>query len=100
MQSRSMRRCIGILAAATSAWSTGLVAQEHFPESTNISAAFLTKAGFAVELVAAEPDVVAPVAMAFDERGRLFVAERPDASPQVGRVRLLEDPQGTGSFNV
>src|SRR6516225_2593669 len=31
--------------------------------------------GFKVELVACEPDVVDPVAMAFDERGRIYVAE-------------------------
>src|SRR5437868_4850470 len=31
--------------------------------------------GFVIELVASEPDVVDPVAMAFDEKGRLFVAE-------------------------
>ena len=31
--------------------------------------------GFRVELVAAEPDVVNPVAMAFDERGRIWITE-------------------------
>ena len=31
--------------------------------------------GFKVELVASEPDVVDPVAMCFDEKGRLFVCE-------------------------
>src|SRR5437660_4005776 len=31
--------------------------------------------GFKVELVASEPDVIDPVAMAFDEEGRLYVAE-------------------------
>jgi hypothetical protein len=31
--------------------------------------------GFHVELVAAEPDLVNPVAMTFDERGRIWVTE-------------------------
>ena len=50
--------------------------------------------------------VVAPVAMAFDENGRLFVAEMRDypgnrnASPHLGRIRLLEDPEGEGEFTA
>ncbi len=31
--------------------------------------------GFSVELVASEPDLVNPVAMTFDERGRIWVTE-------------------------
>src|SRR5687768_7005276 len=31
--------------------------------------------GFTVELVAAEPDIVNPVAMTFDERGRVWITE-------------------------
>ena len=31
--------------------------------------------GFRVELVAAEPDIVNPVAMTFDERGRIWITE-------------------------
>lgn len=31
--------------------------------------------GFQVELVAAEPDIVNPVAMTFDERGRIWITE-------------------------
>ena len=31
--------------------------------------------GFSVTLVAAEPDVKQPIAMALDDRGRLWVAE-------------------------
>ncbi len=39
---------------------------------------FRTAPGFEVELVAAEPDVVDPVAMAFDADGRIYVAEMLD----------------------
>src|SRR5262249_53479501 len=38
-------------------------------------ATFKVPKGFKVELVASEPDVIDPVAFAFDEDGRLFVAE-------------------------
>jgi putative membrane-bound dehydrogenase-like protein len=38
-------------------------------------ATFRVAKGFKVELVASEPDVIDPVAMAFDEDGRLYVAE-------------------------
>ncbi|MBY0459498.1 MAG: hypothetical protein K2V38_19420, partial [Gemmataceae bacterium] len=38
-------------------------------------ATFRLPDGLKIELVAAEPDIVDPVAMCFDERGRLFVCE-------------------------
>ena len=31
--------------------------------------------GFHVDLVASEPDIVNPIAMTFDDRGRIFVTE-------------------------
>ena len=57
--------------------------------------------GFKIELVAAEPLVADPVAIAFDGRGRLFVLEMGDypmqSEPQ-GRVVVLED-SGGGKFD-
>jgi len=58
-------------------------------------------AGFQVELVAAEPDIVNPVAMTFDERGRIWITESleyPRQSPGPGqdRVKVLEDSDGDG----
>jgi putative membrane-bound dehydrogenase-like protein len=52
------------------------------------------------ELVAAEPDVVAPVAMAWDADGRLFVAEMTDypSGPVSGRIRMLEDRDADGRY--
>ncbi|MBI4602279.1 MAG: c-type cytochrome [Planctomycetes bacterium] len=49
--------------------------------------------GFRVELVAHEPLVQDPVAIAWDARGRLWVAEMADypSEPGGGRVRVLED---------
>jgi putative membrane-bound dehydrogenase-like protein len=75
-------------------------AQEPFPDSRNVSAAYRVQPGFRIELVASEPDVMAPVAMAFDETGRLFVAERPAETPESGRIRMLQDTEGTGTFKV
>src|SRR3954468_14600118 len=53
-----------------------------------------------IELVAAEPDVVSPVGAAWDELGRLYVAEMTDypAAPTGGRVKLLEDRDGDGRY--
>lgn len=59
--------------------------------------------GFRVEQVASEPLVVDPVAMAFDEWGRLYVVEMCDYSEQdrerLGRIRLLTDENGDGKFD-
>jgi putative membrane-bound dehydrogenase-like protein len=54
--------------------------------------------GLEVTLVAAEPDVMDPVALAFDELGRLWVAEMADypLGPPSGRIRILEDRDGDG----
>ncbi len=58
-------------------------------------------AGFSVELVASEPDIVNPVAMTFDERGRIWVTEsleypRHEPGPGQDRVKILEDTDGDG----
>jgi putative membrane-bound dehydrogenase-like protein len=59
--------------------------------------------GFHLQLMAAEPLVMDPVALAFDENGRLFVVEMRDYSERreekLGRVKLLEDRDGDGRFD-
>src|SRR6266516_1749403 len=52
------------------------------------------------DLVVAEPDVVAPVAIAWDADGRLFVAEMTEyhSGPVSGRIRMLEDRDGDGRY--
>lgn len=59
--------------------------------------------GFRVELFAAEPEVVNPLSMTFDERGRLWVIESLDYPNQVektgkgrDRIKILEDRDGDG----
>ncbi|RUL86762.1 PVC-type heme-binding CxxCH protein [Tautonia sociabilis] len=64
-------------------------------------AAMTVPDGFTVEVVAAEPDLVNPVAMTFDEKGRIWVTESleyPRRSPGPGqdRVKVLEDTDGDG----
>lgn len=71
-------------------------------------ATFRVPPSFRVELVAAEPDVVDPVAMAFDEDGRLYVAEMrgyPNAGVghgkiSTGKIRRLEDRDGDGVYET
>ena len=65
-----------------------------------------TEPGLRVELVAAEPMVVDPVAVAWDERGRMFVVEDRGYpvgpgkdKPPVGQVVLLGDTNGDGKYN-
>jgi putative membrane-bound dehydrogenase-like protein len=60
--------------------------------------------GFHVELVAAEPDIVNPVAMTFDERGRIWITEsveypRRSAGPGKDRVKVLESTKGDGVYD-
>ena len=53
-----------------------------------------------IELVASEPEVASPVAIAWDEEGRLFVAEMLDypTAATSGRIRMLEDRDGDGRY--
>ena len=61
--------------------------------------------GFSVTLAASEPDVVRPIAFAYDDRGRLWVAEAhtyPVRAPEgQGRDRILifEDTNGDGRLD-
>jgi len=72
-------------------------------EPERVLSTFRIKPGFHLELVAAEPRVMDPIALAFDENGRLFVVEMCDYSERrqekLGRIRLLEDTDGDGCFD-
>lgn len=57
--------------------------------------------GFSVEVVASEPDIVNPVAMTFDEKGRIWVTEsfeypRSEPGPGRDRIKVLEDTDQDG----
>src|SRR5262249_32647384 len=64
---------------------------------------FKLRKGFHLELVAAEPLVTDPIALAFDEDGRLFVVEMNDylerGEQRLGQVKRLEDTDGDGRFD-
>ena len=78
-------------------------------------ATFETLHGFRMELLAAEPLVTDPVALAYDEDGRAFVAEMNDypytdkarhqsgrenpTDAPIGRIRRLVDDDGDGRFD-
>jgi len=92
--------CATLLAAAP---------QDRLPLSpAEALANLVVEPGYRVDLVAAEPLVQSPVAIAFDERGRMYVAENrgyPDpledepASPPQGVVALLTDTDGDGRYD-
>ncbi len=60
---------------------------------------------FKVEIFLTEPQVNSPVEMAFDENGRIYVAEMldypddpPPGKPARSRIKLLEDNDGDGKY--
>ena len=61
---------------------------------------FQIEQGFRIELFAAEPDIRDPVAMEFDEFGRIYVVENPgyplDTETAGGTVKLLVDTDSDG----
>ena len=70
------------------------VAQMYLPE------------GFRAELVVAEPDLHQPIAFAFDERGRIWVAEAYSypqkrlAGQGLDKIVIFEDRDGDGKFET
>ncbi|OWK47182.1 hypothetical protein FRUB_00881 [Fimbriiglobus ruber] len=67
---------------------------------------FTLAPGFRIELVAREPLIRSPVAMDFDEDGRLYVAEFPEYNlhddpnfKQKGCIKRLEDTDGDGVYD-
>ena len=59
--------------------------------------------GFRLELFASEPDIINPISMAWDHRGRLWVAETVDYPNELtsnregrDRIKILEDTNGDG----
>jgi putative membrane-bound dehydrogenase-like protein len=102
---------IFLVCAASSAWSAGQrdAHARNGPLSPEEAlASFELEPGYRIELAAAEPLIQSPVAMAFDERGRLYVVENrgyPDPAEGPSRVApqgvivLLEDSDHDGRFD-
>lgn len=69
---------------------------------------FILQDNFQIELIASEPLIEAPVAMTFDNQGRVWVMEMPDYMPNIhgsdedvarGRIVILEDKNGNGRMD-
>jgi len=67
----------------------------------------LADSGLMIELVAAEPDVIDPVAIRFDEDGRMWVVQmtdyplgNPTGGEPLSKIRVLEDRDGDGRFET
>lgn len=65
----------------------------------------IVERGLKVELAACEPQIIDPVAVRFDERGRMWVVEMRDypvgpspGQPPISRISVLEDRDGDGRF--
>jgi putative membrane-bound dehydrogenase-like protein len=92
---------LALALAAPLAWLAGCSSSDKPLTPEDALKAFELPEGFRIELVASEPNVVDPVAMAFDEDGRLLVVEMSDYpldfEPR-GQVKRLEDRDGDGFF--
>lgn len=100
--------CTAVFCAALS-WAPGAIGGEPIegPISPERAlATFQLEEGLQAELVAAEPLVISPVAIAFDERGRAYVAENRgyptgpgEGQPPAGRIAMLEDTDADGRLD-
>lgn len=89
-------------------YGAGLQPQERYltgGTAEQALAAMQLPAGFKAELIAAEPEVVQPIAMTFDERGRMWLVEgmtypqRAEEGKGRDRILILEDSNGDGRFD-
>ncbi|MHB1079338.1 MAG: PVC-type heme-binding CxxCH protein [Prosthecobacter sp.] len=75
-------------------------------EPKDAIATWQVKKGFKLQLAANEPQVRDPIAICFDENGRMFVCEMNDYSemrdvtPHLGRISMLEDKDGDGHYET
>ncbi len=106
-QSCSLQHLLLLLFSVTALAQEPEVTREELPRVPPLSpdkalASFQIRPGFKLELAACEPEVVDPVAMAFDENSALYVVEMRDYSERrdekLSRVRKLEDLDGDGRF--
>jgi putative membrane-bound dehydrogenase-like protein len=76
------------------------------PAAQKLVADLKLPTGFHAELIAAEPDVHQPIAMAFDDKGRLWIAEAfnyPVRAPEGkgrDRIIILADEDADGHFET
>ncbi len=107
---RYFRRGLCTLAAGCAAWCAPVLpaADIHSPlEPLESLQHFQVDAALAVELVACEPEVIDPIAIRFDEDGRLWVVEMRDyphgpkpGEPPLSKIRVLTDTDLDGRFET
>src|SRR5437762_11482161 len=105
------RYSIGIVWCAVLVWVASAAEQDavEFPppkSSSESLASIQTKAGLQVELVAAEPLIVDPVAIDWGADGKLWVVEMRDYPMGMdgnwkpgSRIKFLEDTNGDGIYD-
>src|SRR5688572_28998092 len=108
MPTRTGRLVIVLLCSAFSVLARDAQDRDGPLSPEEALSSFELEPGYRIELAAAEPLIRDPVAIAFDELGRLYVVEnrgypgplegQPDGPPQ-GVVALLEDTDGDGRFD-
>lgn len=93
--------------SALGVWNEGAMDESAFAQSRgpqDAAESMQVPDGFSVDLIAAEPDLSQPIAMCFDTRGRIWVAEGhtyPKRAPEGegrDRIVILEDTDRDGSF--
>src|SRR5213593_3278208 len=102
--SSGLGRCLSILSLVIS-FSCNRTAPTVSLEPERFIATAGIADGLGIELAAREPNIVDPVAMAFDADGRMYVVEMRDyptepagAAAPLGRVKLLEDRDLDGYY--
>lgn len=113
--------CVTLLAAVATVLTSGVTGprtaiaaesaidySDELPRISQLDAEAARKSlrvqpGFSIALAAAEPLLASPVAIAWDEDGRLFVAEMRGYSERkdekLGRIRQLFDDDGDGVYD-
>lgn len=107
---KSLRLCAAFLLLGSLLHSEEKLelSSDEFPrvpatEPEDALATFEVEPGFRLTLAAHEPEVMDPISMAFDEKGRAYVLEMRGYSERreeaLGQVRLLTDTNGDGVFD-
>lgn len=101
-----MRFFKAVLPVACFISATNLLALDGPLTPEQAQKTFQLEPGLKIELVAAEPLVIDPVAVAWDENGKMYVAENrgypvgpgKGKTPE-GKIALLEDTDGDGKYD-
>ncbi len=106
------RALTGLLVFLSLSWSTAYAQPDYSSELPRVPplspqeapSAFQIADGYRLELVAAEPLVVDPVAVAFDANQSMYVVEMrgysEDEALHIGRIRYLRDQDGDGLYET